>query len=147
MTEKLKTSQDAPPTPQDIEGQANIFSKLTFEWLTPLLWRGFRKPLEHEDLPALSKINRADKNIADFDHYWQLHQHQSKPLLRTITHMFWFRWTLCAIYWTLYTATLVGLPSLVYSLVTYIVDVQSDAMPPSVGKGIAFSFGLLPLWL
>lgn len=44
-------SPDAGPAPEETCSWANLY--LTFEWLTPLIWKGCRGPVEMEDLPPL----------------------------------------------------------------------------------------------
>ncbi|CAN8102301.1 unnamed protein product [Discula destructiva] len=44
-------SSDAGPAPEETCSWANLY--LTFEWLTPLIWKGCRGPVEMDDLPPL----------------------------------------------------------------------------------------------
>lgn len=46
--------------------QATFLSKITFFWLTPLIWRGYRDPLELDDLGAL---HEADTCRAQYDRF------------------------------------------------------------------------------
>ena len=41
-------------------GQANIFSKATFWFLNPLMARGYRKPLEFDELPPMEQRDLAE---------------------------------------------------------------------------------------
>ena len=40
---------------------ASFPSKLTFDYMTPLLWRGFRRPLEQEDLWQLEPEHSSEE--------------------------------------------------------------------------------------
>lgn len=37
--------------------QATFLSKITFFWLTPLIWQGYREPLELDDLGTLHETD------------------------------------------------------------------------------------------
>ncbi|CAB4038410.1 multidrug resistance-associated 1-like, partial [Paramuricea clavata] len=53
------------------EEKANIFSMLTFWWMTQLVWLGFRRPLISKDLWCL-KGSLWSQNIGSkFDKYWK----------------------------------------------------------------------------
>jgi len=48
---------------------SNLLSQATFNWLNPLLWRGYWKPLEQEDLgpiPATEKSIRLGNRLGRF---------------------------------------------------------------------------------
>lgn len=57
----LQTFDDPKMTP---EKDANILSRLTFWWLSPLLTRGYTRPLDKDDLWSLQE-NRSSKEFAD----------------------------------------------------------------------------------
>ncbi|KAJ4416457.1 hypothetical protein N0V82_006722 [Gnomoniopsis sp. IMI 355080] len=44
-------SADAGPAPEETCSWGNLY--LTFEWLSPLIWKGCRRPVEMDELPAL----------------------------------------------------------------------------------------------
>lgn len=46
--------------------QATFLSKITFFWLTPLIWQGYRDPLELDDLGAL---HETDTCRAQYDRF------------------------------------------------------------------------------
>jgi hypothetical protein len=45
---------------------ANLYSKATFFWLTPLLWVGYTNPLELEDLGQLPKEEKTEHQFKKF---------------------------------------------------------------------------------
>lgn len=57
---------------------ANIFSRLTFTWMTGLMRTGYFKYLEESDLPRLPQELRADDTTAKFQTHWN-NQNVSKP--------------------------------------------------------------------
>eukprot|EP01018_Ginkgo_biloba_P020837 Gb_12924 [translate_table: standard] len=44
--------------------KAGISNKMTFWWMNPLLSKGWKRPLEEDDLPCLSRNDRAENNYA-----------------------------------------------------------------------------------
>ncbi|ORY13587.1 hypothetical protein BCR34DRAFT_599760 [Clohesyomyces aquaticus] len=57
------TQKALPPLPElrqlSAEVHANWFSKLVFQWITGLLWRGYKSPLPATDLPSIPPKRRA----------------------------------------------------------------------------------------
>ncbi|CAL8146547.1 unnamed protein product [Orchesella dallaii] len=52
------------------EPTASFLSELLFEWFTPLVWKGFKKPLEYSDLWYLNWSETSQHNVALFDRNW-----------------------------------------------------------------------------
>ncbi|XP_028401657.1 multidrug resistance-associated protein 1-like [Dendronephthya gigantea] len=53
------------------EGKANIFSLLTFWWMTQLVWLGFRRPLVFKDMWCLKKELWSENIGSNFDEHWK----------------------------------------------------------------------------
>lgn len=51
--------------------QADVFSRLSFSWLTPLMRQGYEHFLTNEDLPELASSDRADACNERFEQNWQ----------------------------------------------------------------------------
>ncbi|KAJ1735865.1 hypothetical protein LPJ61_000309 [Coemansia biformis] len=81
------------------EERANIFSQLTFSWMTPLLEQGFRKPLEMEDTWELARQYRPDVATAEFQRNWQAELKRPNPsLFRATARTYWMAWALAGFY-------------------------------------------------
>ncbi|KAJ1897206.1 hypothetical protein LPJ81_004583, partial [Coemansia sp. IMI 209127] len=80
-------------TYQSPEERANIFSLLSFTWMTPLVERGFRKPLQMEDTWELSSMYRPEVATAKFQHNWQAQLRSGRPSLFRAT-MRTYGWSL-----------------------------------------------------
>ncbi|KAJ2800364.1 hypothetical protein H4R20_004092, partial [Coemansia guatemalensis] len=81
------------------EERANIFSALTFSWMTPLLEKGFCKPLEMQDTWELSQQYRPDIATAEFQRNWQRELRGSSPsLFRATMRTYGFSWALGGFY-------------------------------------------------
>jgi hypothetical protein len=62
-------------TPQECpEYKSNIFIRLTFSWITPLLKEGYKRPLEAADIWELPPPDQASKVGKGFDRHWQQQQ-------------------------------------------------------------------------
>eukprot|EP00794_Sanderia_malayensis_P010896 gene10896-12055_t len=60
------------PSPVDT---ANFFSRLTFWWMTGLIFKGFKRPLVDSDLWALSHANQANYITNRFQKHWKRRFH------------------------------------------------------------------------
>ncbi|RCK65594.1 Protein transport protein SEC1 [Candida viswanathii] len=68
--------------------RANVFSRITFDWMGGLMKKGYHKYLTEEDLPPLPKDLRASKTTSDFDHYWNSQPAQKKSIPWAVAQAF-----------------------------------------------------------
>ena len=65
----------APPMAEELartpEEKASFLSRWAYTWLGPLLTRGYRKPLTHDDLVPLSPAVQAESSVQRFRHQWE----------------------------------------------------------------------------
>lgn len=54
------------PSPEE---EASVLSKLTYFWMYPLLWRGFKKPLTQHDLYSIRRTFKSDVIAQKFDSF------------------------------------------------------------------------------
>ncbi|XP_020828088.1 ATP-binding cassette sub-family C member 6 isoform X2 [Phascolarctos cinereus] len=59
---------DSNPCP---ESGASLPSKATFWWFSRLVWQGYRKPLELDDLWSLGKENSSEEIISQLEREWK----------------------------------------------------------------------------
>jgi hypothetical protein len=64
----ISLDEDPNPCP---EGNANIFSRVVFQWMNPLMKLGYSKNLEMEDLWNLNKSESASYNSDIFQATWE----------------------------------------------------------------------------
>jgi ATP-binding cassette subfamily C (CFTR/MRP) protein 1 len=90
------TNQDTPPAePRPIpEPKAFFLSRLFFEWITPLLKTGYRRPLQPNDLYVLNDTYQAATLTKKFQDNWAQERQHPKPSLfralnRTFGRAFW----------------------------------------------------------
>lgn len=60
---------------------ANIFSLLTFSWMTPMMRYGYKEYLTQDDLWNLRKTDTTRVTAASFDEAWELELEKKKPSL------------------------------------------------------------------
>ncbi|KAJ1719186.1 hypothetical protein LPJ53_006005, partial [Coemansia erecta] len=84
---------------QSLEERANIFSQMTFTWMTPLLEKGYRKPLEMEDTWELGTEYRPDIVTEQFQRNWREELQSSNPsLFRATMRTYGLAWALGGLY-------------------------------------------------
>ncbi|KAJ1857156.1 hypothetical protein GGF49_002084 [Coemansia sp. RSA 1853] len=84
---------------QSPEERANVFSRWTFSWMTPLLEQGFRKPLQMADVWELSRQYRPDVVTAEFQSSWLAEQKRTNPsLFRATMRTYGAAWALAGFY-------------------------------------------------
>ncbi|KAJ2781309.1 hypothetical protein GGI15_003253 [Coemansia interrupta] len=67
------------------EERAHFFSRLTFSWMTPLLEKGYRDPLQFEDIWDLATEYRPDVVTDRFQQNWQRELSSTRPSLLRAT--------------------------------------------------------------
>ncbi|KAJ9558164.1 hypothetical protein OSB04_012778 [Centaurea solstitialis] len=77
------------------ERHANIFSRIYFGWMTPLMEQGYRKPITEKDVWTLDTWDQAEILSRKFQKCWAEESQKSKPwLLRCLNNCvggrFWF---------------------------------------------------------
>ncbi len=52
------------------ELESSFFRKLLFIWFDPMTWRGYRKPLQVEDMWDIRPDDTSREMVPDFDRHW-----------------------------------------------------------------------------
>ncbi|KAI9096017.1 hypothetical protein K1719_026164 [Acacia pycnantha] len=80
--EPLRGEQEVCP-----ERYVNVFSRLSFGWMTPLMGQGYRKPITENDVWKLDTWDQTDTLFEKFRKCWMLECQRSKPwLLRALNN-------------------------------------------------------------
>ncbi|KAK3842495.1 MAG: ABC transporter type 1, transmembrane domain-containing protein [Linnemannia gamsii] len=61
---KLKHDEIARPAP--LEYASSLYSQLTFSWINPLVYLGYKRPLQDTDLPFLEVIDESHTTVQQF---------------------------------------------------------------------------------
>uniref|UniRef100_A0A803QEB7 ABC-type xenobiotic transporter n=1 Tax=Cannabis sativa TaxID=3483 RepID=A0A803QEB7_CANSA len=77
------------------ERHANFFSQIYFGWITPLMQKGYRKPITEKDLWKLDSWDQTETLIKKFQRCWVEESQCSKPWLlralnRSLGRRFWY---------------------------------------------------------
>lgn len=116
---------DAGLSPYD---KANVFSRISFNWMAPLMRKGFFQYLTELDLPFLPQTLKAKHTSAEFYKYWKS---QAEPsLVSTLYKAFGFPFLLGGLFKGLQDVLAFAQPQLLRLLIRFVNDYSE-----SVKKG------------
>ncbi|GFP84457.1 ABC transporter c family member 12 [Phtheirospermum japonicum] len=77
------------------ERYANIFSRIYFDWMTPLMQQGYKKPITEKDVWKLDSWDQTETLSAKFQNSWEEESRRSKSWLlralnRSLGGRFWY---------------------------------------------------------
>ncbi|KAL3616846.1 Canalicular multispecific organic anion transporter 1 [Castilleja foliolosa] len=77
------------------ERYANIFSRIYFDWMTPLMKQGYKKPITEKDVWKLDSRDQTETLSTKFQNSWEEESRRSKPWLlralnRSLGSRFWY---------------------------------------------------------
>ncbi|KAJ3040828.1 hypothetical protein HDV00_010443 [Rhizophlyctis rosea] len=82
----LSLDEDTNVSPEET---ANVFSRLTFQWMSPLMTLGYRKDLEMDDLWNLRKVDSCAYTGEEFLKNWEDELERKRPsLLRAVARTY-----------------------------------------------------------
>lgn len=124
--------------------QANVFSRITFDWMGALMKKGYHKYLTEKDLPPLPKSLKANKTTKDFDHYWNSQSTNNKSLTLAIAQAFGGQFLLGGVFKAAQDALAFVQPQLLRLLIKFVNDYsrsveKGDPLPLTRGLMIAVS--------
>ncbi|KAF9901083.1 hypothetical protein EC991_006548 [Linnemannia zychae] len=70
LTSARKLKQDEIARPSPLEYASSLYSQLTFSWVNPLVYLGYKRPLQDTDLPYLEVTDESHTTVQQF----KLHQ-------------------------------------------------------------------------
>ncbi|KAH7654349.1 Xenobiotic-transporting ATPase protein [Dioscorea alata] len=68
------------------ERHANVFSRIFFEWVTPLMKQGYKRPITEKDVWKLDSWDETETLIKKFQKCWQEESQRQKPWLLRALH-------------------------------------------------------------
>ncbi|KAK9322975.1 P-loop containing nucleoside triphosphate hydrolase protein [Lipomyces orientalis] len=138
--ESLNTEMDSSP-----EASANIFSRLTFSYLTKLMKLGYENFLTEEDLPDLPPDSRTDKTREDFDVAWQAEKKTAVPSLpRALFRCFGVTYLIGVCFKLTGDVLAFMQPNLLRRLLVFVNSYNNDSLdaPVPLSGGIIIAFGM-----
>lgn len=120
--------------------RANIFSRITFDWMGGLMKKGYHKYLTEEDLPPLPRDLKASKTSKKFDHYWYSQPAQKKSIPWAIARAFGGQFLMGGVFKGAQDALAFIQPQLLRLLIKFVNDYSQSVKQ---GEPIPLTRGLL----
>lgn len=117
-------SADAGPAPEETCSWGNLY--LTFEWLSPLIWKGCRSPVELDDLPPLPWYDEPLYLLSKV----QEAREKSKSTFWTVMRFLHKEITLMVLYTAITFSVELVRPFAMYQLLAYIVSPKTAVLSP-----------------
>ncbi|KAG2236972.1 hypothetical protein INT48_002041 [Thamnidium elegans] len=138
-TQYIMLDEDELDSPEE---KTNIFGRLTFSWMTPLMRLGYQKPLVMDDLWNLKSDDQSAIVGAKFQHNWQQEMNKEKPsLLRALVKTLGGPFFLAALFKALQDVLQFTQPLLLKQLMKWVTSYNSDEPQPAY-RGIMIAIGM-----
>ncbi|EEB06300.1 metal resistance protein YCF1 [Schizosaccharomyces japonicus yFS275] len=125
---------------------ANIFSKITFSWLTPIMRFGYKHYLKEEDCWELPKVEQTDVQLRTFSKYWNRYGEkvgsQSGSLWLVLFRAHFPVVALCVFYKFIQDCLAFVQPQLIRRIIIF-VNSYTSKHPFPASNGILLSLGML----
>ncbi|EFA83154.1 ABC transporter C family protein [Heterostelium album PN500] len=123
-------------TPLQGEKNANLFSRITFWWINPVLRKGYKDPLDMKDVPSLTEIDWAHNLSEKFEAAWEYQLTQPKPsLIKALSKAFGPHFYVAAFFKIVQDSLLFVGPLLLKQVLTF---VKSDSDTRDTYNGMLF---------
>lgn len=132
---------DSVKSPLD---SADVFSRITFSWMGPLMTRGYETFLTADDLPALPYESSTSPNTNRLAHYWQqqLSSKKNPSLFLAITKSFGGQFFVASCFKTTQDILAFTQPQLLRLLIRFVNDYSQKKEDATVAKGFSIAFGM-----
>lgn len=123
---------------------ANVFSQLTFSWMTPLMQYGYKVFLTEDDLWSLAKSDQTKTTGTDFDKAWQhqLETRKEPSLWLALFGAYGGPYCVAAIYKIGNDISQYIQPQLLRLLITFVASYEKGETPQPVIKGAAIALAM-----
>ena len=142
LVSKPPSAYDALDQPGECPVEyADVFSRLTFAWMTPLMKHGYKAYLTEEDLWTLRPDDQAKTTSSDFGHTWAAQLEKKRPSLwLALFRAFGLPYLGGAIFKSVSDILAFVQPQLLRLLISFIDSYRTDSPQPVVyGAVIALS--------
>lgn len=122
--------------------RANVFSRITFDWIGGLMKRGYIQFLTQKDLPPLPQSLKATNTTNEFDYYWSKQPAGKKSLFWAISKAFGGQFLLGGVFKAAQDCLAFIQPQLLRLLIKFVNDYSQsvkhgDPLPLTKGLLIA----------
>lgn len=152
LVEWLWPRQDARDGYEAIEEEeecpveyATIFSRLTFDWMTPMMKRGYKVFLTENDLWGLAKSDQTKKTGADFGEAWKRemkYRPNAPSLWIALFRAYGGPYAVAAIFKVGNDISQYIQPQLLRLLISFARSYETDGTPEPVIKGAAIALAM-----
>jgi len=60
------------------EKNSSFLNQILIEWITPLIWKGYKSPLEYKDLWDLNEEDKSESLVPVFERQWSIQVEKAK---------------------------------------------------------------------
>jgi hypothetical protein len=121
----------------NVEEKTNWLFWFTFEWLTPLIYLGYKKSLDMDDLFDLKKNDKSEVIMEDVNECWKTSKHSKYSLYLTILKYIWKRFLIAGFLKIFSDICNLSQPLILVALLRYISDINKPWW-----EGLIYAFGL-----
>ena len=111
---------------------ANIFSRITFGWLTPLMSKGYHKYLEQKDLPVLPSSLKSKNLFNSLNENWryELNKGSAPSLMKALSKSFGGQFMFAGIFKLIQDCIAFIQPQFLKKLIEFVDDYSKDHTIP-----------------
>ena len=116
----------------NIYDYSNIFSRISFTWMTPLMQKGYEKFLLQSDLPPLPNFLRTDVLAKNLEQHWtqQINISSNPSLLKALTSSFGGPYFVAGCFKFIQDCIAFIQPQLLKNLIIFVNDYSHDTSIP-----------------
>ncbi|GJJ74847.1 ATP-binding cassette, subfamily C (CFTR/MRP), member 1 [Entomortierella parvispora] len=129
--------------------KANLFSRLTFHYLQPIVSKGFKTPLANKDIEGMVPVHiKTQYSYEHLNNKWQAAVAKSKAkgqkpsLFMTIMKAYGRQWVPIMIFRIVASTLTYVLPQLLNEILDFIASYQGDEARQPLALGIILAFGM-----
>ncbi|CAK9442267.1 uncharacterized protein LODBEIA_P60100 [Lodderomyces beijingensis] len=125
--------------------RANVFSKITFEWIGGLMKKGYNQYLTEQDLPPLPRSLKASATTKDFNHYWNRQPANGKSIFWATANAFGVEFLLGGLFKGAQDCLAFIQPQLLRLLIQFVNDYSKSSKrgePLPLTRGLLIAFGM-----
>ncbi|KAF4151823.1 hypothetical protein CNMCM6069_003024 [Aspergillus lentulus] len=135
------------PTHRSVSGEhgANWLSQLTFQWMTPIMSIGYRRPLEMNDIWEVNPDRYITRLSDRFEASFQarIRRHEAHPLLFALHDTFWREFWFGALFVFCSSICQVMTPFVLRYLIKWVTAAYTDKASGDDSKGFGKQIGLV----
>ncbi|KAK9467404.1 P-loop containing nucleoside triphosphate hydrolase protein [Lipomyces arxii] len=120
---------------------ANVFSRLTFSWMTPMMKLGYVSYLTEDDLPGLAKGDKTGECREAYEKYWNIQKLKKAPsMVWALTQAFGSTYMIAMMFKVGNDILAFSQPRLLRRLIVFI-NSYSEGEPEPFTGGLVIAFG------